>query len=66
VNPVLHTRAPRSRRLSKGGLDSGSEPVDPDSRLGSRRSNTVDLVMVLVSVALLAMFAGLVWAMELL
>jgi len=24
----------------------------------------VDLVMVLVSVALLAMFAGLVWAME--
>jgi hypothetical protein len=28
------------------------------------RSDLVDLVMVLVSVALLASFAGLVWAME--
>jgi hypothetical protein len=30
----------------------------------STRSKTVDLVMILVSVALLAVLAGMVWAME--
>jgi hypothetical protein len=31
---------------------------------GTDKESLVDLVMVLVSVALLATFAGLVWAME--